>query len=385
MNALSYALYMEIDITCILLLAYVLIKSVNYVEKRESWFFFQLAVFFILLFVLSDLVWCWLENSSFSIPVKAAYLVNASYFIFCIMGIASWFFYTECELGTRVGGTKPFLVVAAVPLILTISIQILNLYNQCLFYFDDNGVYHRGKWNVSAFLIPCIYLGYCVIHTLRVAFRKENYVKRRSYLNLAAFALPTTVASVLQIVIVGTPLPCIGFSASVLSVYMTSQELLISVDPLTKINNRNDMIRYLGSRMEHHDVRNHLYLFLLDLDHFKQVNDTYGHIEGDHALLRFAEVLKQTAAVFGCFAARYGGDKFILIFETSDESKVQQLCDFVHARLEASNETARKGYGLTASIGWAEYEESIRYVPEFIERADQALYEIKQKRPPMEP
>ncbi|MDO5135755.1 MAG: GGDEF domain-containing protein [Eubacteriales bacterium] len=381
MDSLSLTLYSEIDITCICMLIYIAAKSFGHIERRESWHFFQLAIYFILLFVLSDLVWYWMENGILPQPRLAAYGVNWIYFLSCIVGIASWFFYTEYELEPRLVKKGSFLFVASIPLILILVVLILNVRTHCLFYLDQDCVYHRGPLNILGFLIPCIYLGASVLHSLAMASRKENYTNRQRYLNLACFSLPAVFPAVLQIFIPGTPLSCIGLTASVLIVYMTSQELLVSIDPLTKLNNRHHMIRYLSHVMEHHDRNNQLFLLLLDLDKFKHINDTYGHIEGDHALIRFAAVLEQASFSYNCFVSRYGGDEFIIVLETPDPKDLDRLCRFIHGELAKSNRKAKKEYLLSVSIGWAKYTEDIRYVPEFIHLADQSLYEAKLKRP----
>lgn len=373
-------LYTELDVVCLLLLVYVAVRSHSHVEKRESWIFFQAAVYFIMLFVTSDLVWNWMENDILMKPLFLSYLVNWCYFLFCMAGIASWFLYAERELETKLVKKKYFVFIVASPIFLTLFLLVMNNYTHCLFYFDENGCYKRGAFNVSGFLIPCLYLGFCVVHSLLRAFRKENYVKRRHYLNLAVFALPSAIAALLQVFIESTPLPCIGLSASILLVYMNSQDLLVSIDPLTKLSNRHFMIRYLNNKIEHFEHKTHLYLLLLDLNKFKHINDTYGHIEGDHALVRFASVLKDTVSEFNCFASRYGGDEFIIIYETESPEDLRRLCRFIHKKLDESNLASQKEYTLSTSIGYAEYKGNIHYVPELIALADQALYEAKKNR-----
>ena len=58
-----------------------------------------------------------------------------------------------------------------------------------------------------------------------------------------------------------------------------------------------------------------LYLFLLDIDQFKKINDELGHVVGDQIILKTAEILKQIAHLHNCFISRYGGDEFIIVCE----------------------------------------------------------------------
>lgn len=377
MRDTSLIMYVELDVLCALLLFYVALKSFHNMEKRESWRFFQMAVCSSILFVILDLTWELMERRVIPGVPPLPYLINSVYFISSIAGTAFWYFYTEIEMETGLLGTKWVMILAIGPLALLIILLSATYYNGCLFYFDAQGAYQRGPLNILAFLVPCFYLILSVVRSLTRAFQRENYVNKRNYLKLSCFSLIMTAFGVLQIIIPGTPLSCIGTATAVLMVHMTSQELLISQDPLTKLNNRYQMIHYLSYKLNHLSEGMSLHLMLIDLDQFKQINDTYGHVEGDKALIRLASVLQMTVAAFNCFAARYGGDEFILIHETEDEREIPGICQFIQTELEKSNRLANAGYTLKASIGCAKYRQDIRYVPEFIALADEALYEAK--------
>nr|WP_275689598.1 diguanylate cyclase [Collinsella aerofaciens] len=69
-----------------------------------------------------------------------------------------------------------------------------------------------------------------------------------------------------------------------LLLYIICQEQLISIDPLTRLNNRNRFETYMLSLFSNVDQAEDVYLLMMDADGFKQINDRYGHVEGDHAL-----------------------------------------------------------------------------------------------------
>lgn len=380
MEDLSLLMYAEIDVLCMILLVYVIIKAFGNIERRLNWRYFQCTMVCVVTAAAADLVWKLMEGGVLPNHSPYRYLVNALYFLMATVAVNAWFFYTESELGNPLMGTMRFMGPLSIPLLVMAVLLLLGAKTGIIFYFDENGQFQRGPMNALAFGIPCIYLFLSIIHPVLKSLNPKNYVYRRNYLNLASFAVITAFSGIMQAFVPGTPLPCIGITVAILMVFMTSQELQVSLDPLTKLNNRYHMVRHLSYRMEHVSGNHSLYLLLIDMDKFKQINDTYGHVEGDKALIRMAEVLRETASAFGCFVARYGGDEFILICEVERERTVEEICKFIHQKLEESNEREDAGYSLKVSIGYARYEKEIQYIPEFIALADKSLYEAKKRR-----
>ena len=173
---------------------------------------------------------------------------------------------------------------------------------------------------------------------------------------------------------------CLGITLGVLYFYFNFQEQLISLDPLTQLNNRNQLIKYLSSKMAHRDKSKALYLLVMDVDFFKKINDHFGHIEGDRALVRVAEALKLACANEPCFISRYGGDEFVLILEVQDPKELQALCGKINDALACGNARANAPYPLVLSIGYARYEDSIQSIPQLIALADEELYRVKWER-----
>ncbi|MGH3793567.1 MAG: GGDEF domain-containing protein [Pseudonocardiaceae bacterium] len=157
-------------------------------------------------------------------------------------------------------------------------------------------------------------------------------------------------------------------------------------DSLTASYNR----RYLDQRL--HDllivkpVGTGLALALVDLDFFKQVNDTHGHHLGDQVLRRVVEVL-QDGLPDGAFCARYGGEEFVLVLPDVGPAAAVVICEAARARVER-HPWAQLAAGLrvTVSIGVAHHgsraqvnpEQRIKGVPELLLSADHLLYQAKQ-------
>ncbi len=126
------------------------------------------------------------------------------------------------------------------------------------------------------------------------------------------------------------------------------------MDPLTQVNNRHNLQSFLDYKLKNHE--NELYLLMIDVDRFKQINDTYGHLEGDAALMRVASALKKACMNIlpRPYIARYGGDEFIIVAEGS-RAEIDALCDKLRAVLQESAEQAAVPYAVSLSIGVAAY------------------------------
>ena len=118
---------------------------------------------------------------------------------------------------------------------------------------------------------------------------------------------------------------------------------------------------------------------MIDLDGFKRINDTWGHPEGDNALVTLAGVLKKACGPFRKrpYIARYGGDEFIVVMEGSADDAAA-LCELIRKTMDEANRSI-EAYDISLSIGEAEWREGMT-PKEAIAEADRELYLIKSKK-----
>jgi diguanylate cyclase (GGDEF)-like protein len=122
--------------------------------------------------------------------------------------------------------------------------------------------------------------------------------------------------------------------------------------------------------------------FMLDLDHFKRVNDTWGHQAGDRVLVGVARILEQTLRASD-LAARYGGEEFAVVAPNADADQALALAERIRQAVAAEVFTAEaQTFGITVSIGVAEaaweVERGASLLEDCLARADEALYLAKQ-------
>ena len=154
-----------------------------------------------------------------------------------------------------------------------------------------------------------------------------------------------------------------------------AQEENALTDELTKLPNRRALAQQFLKETQR--ARRHhkgLTFVMIDLDHFKQVNDTYGHLNGDAVLAELASLLS-TGARESDVCARYGGEEFALILPETTEAGARTLAERIRAKVAAA--TFPGGLKLTISVGVAATAEPALFM-QLIDRADQALYAAKQ-------
>ena len=152
-------------------------------------------------------------------------------------------------------------------------------------------------------------------------------------------------------------------------------------DGLTGLLNRRAFDQELTRALANADrrVNGCLALLLLDLDHFKRLNDTYGHPAGDAALRGTAQTLARLLRK-GDAAARYGGEEFVVILPDADARGARQLAERIRKAIEAQQVVFEGAHlAVTASLGLALWPEDGREQEALLGAADRALYAAKQE------
>lgn len=151
-------------------------------------------------------------------------------------------------------------------------------------------------------------------------------------------------------------------------------------DGMTKLFNKRHMMNQTHN-MLHLAARHgtHLSLILIDIDHFKSVNDTYGHLTGDLILCGVSAIMLDS--IRDCdMAFRYGGEELAILLPQGCLHGTVQLAERIRQRIEAEVFTAESGETLhiTASFGVAEFRQNMEQVQDLISQADKALYQAKE-------
>jgi diguanylate cyclase (GGDEF)-like protein len=156
---------------------------------------------------------------------------------------------------------------------------------------------------------------------------------------------------------------------------MEKLQRLAVTDGLTKLYNSRSFYSQLETEVDRFNRYKHpLALLLLDLDHFKEYNDNYGHLEGDKILVRFSQIIKSCLRTNDS-AYRYGGEEFTVILPETAGAEARTVAQRIRSALEAERFSPENGpdVQITISIGVTEYHTK-EELSTFIQRADKAMY-----------
>ncbi len=161
-----------------------------------------------------------------------------------------------------------------------------------------------------------------------------------------------------------------------LSQEVTELERNSNLDSLTKIFNKGALTTYLSNVCEKGYLKHELHLLMLDIDDFKKVNDTHGHLAGDKVLIYLTKLLRNTLRD-GDKLFRFGGEEFVIILNRIEEKSCLEIAERI-LNLIRSNRLIYKGRSLavTVSMGMTTYQKGDTPTT-LIERADRALYVSK--------
>ena len=189
----------------------------------------------------------------------------------------------------------------------------------------------------------------------------------------AQITLIFTICLVISIIIAGRIFFWIRNYNQILSAKIELEKKYI-LDRFTGIYTREYFNLRLKEEFSHAQRHNYpLSMIYFDLDHFKTVNDTYGHSAGDDVLLQVVAVVKSIIRTEDVFS-RWGGDEFILLLPHTELKGVQYVAERI--RLEIASLEICKAYGVTSSLGCSEWKQS-EYLESWFLRTDKALYVSK--------
>lgn len=148
----------------------------------------------------------------------------------------------------------------------------------------------------------------------------------------------------------------------------------VEIDPLTGIYNRAKLHQLLMNKVEQAYFENSTFTVLfIDLDHFKSINDQFGHLEGDRVLIEFSKLIRESLRSSDLFC-RWGGEEFMIILDKTDVNTAYLIAEKLRNLTQEYN--FRLNRSITLSIGISQYYPA-QSIDDTIKAADQAMYKAK--------
>lgn len=373
--------YLEVNISCILIILIILNLHLKNLDKSLSARIFTALLFSIIIYFIFDLACGLMENDVLHESQLISTLLNIGFFFSSYLVAYFSFVYSECEIGSKWMFKKDKLAISFVPVLVMFILTILTLKYRFFFYIDDAGNYIKGPLYFLMLLMAYSFLIAICIKNLSLYFNRKYYLKRDILLTMSSFVVFPLLAGAIQAFHTGVSIVCLGGTIAIVQVFTKMQNKRITLDTLTQINNRTKLMQYLDNKVNNYfkNLSSEIYFIMIDIDRFKAVNDTFGHVEGDEAIKALANILKLSCNKYSCMLARYGGDEFSIVYE-GDFANMEKLLMKIDNNLRAYNKQVKKPYDLQISLGYAKYEESMKSISELIAKADTELYKEKHRK-----
>lgn len=163
---------------------------------------------------------------------------------------------------------------------------------------------------------------------------------------------------------------------------LTSQlEKQALIDPLTQVANRRSILDFLGNEItKQRKTNGYVAVLMIDIDHFKALNDRFGHMFGDECLKQIADTIKQSIRKDKDLLGRYGGEEFLVVLGDATAQQTQLISEKILSAIANKKMNKNEDVQVTATIGYcARSVEDVNSADNIIKSADEALYLGKQR------
>jgi len=330
--------------------------------------------------LITDILWALSQDKLLQPPHLVSMLINAVADISVTGGCYFWFRFIEDRLHLRGSRNKLLNSLITVPLLLVCVLDLCTVFTGLMFTVDAENHYIE---NPIYRLASCINYLYLVVPTACSVFRAlkaRSRPERSEFWTYALYMFVPITASLLEDVFPYVPLVAVNIFLMILVLFLMIQNMQVYNDALTGLGNRRRLNQHLSNCLDRATPERPTLLFIMDINSFKSINDTFGHIEGDCALKTFARILRQVANRYYAFIARYGGDEFCFVTDVEDCDPAQVMADIQQTLADEQQKIAAgpEKYRMTVSIGYAVCDGTEQEPTAALARADQMLYKNKQ-------
>lgn len=220
-----------------------------------------------------------------------------------------WLYYIDHKVYGEDYKSKKKKLYYAIPFFINIIICFITLFYPIYFHIDSSNRFVR---NEPYSYIPFALAFFYVVCATIIIIKNKKTIHPKNFYPLLMYMVIPIICMIFQIIFYGLTLMYCGFALSMVIIYANVQNDINTTDYLTGLGNRRHLEIYLKNETRFVNENISLYGIMIDIDHFKSINDTYGHSEGDHALEIIGNILIRGTRTTD-FIARYAGDEFVVI------------------------------------------------------------------------
>lgn len=315
------------------------------------------------------------ETLSFIIDAHPGFIFHILQYISNTISSASsgiigycWCLFVEYHIHRNFKRIKKKSRILAVPLIIAIILIFINLLGTgIIFDISKENVYTRGPMNFILYIFVFVYYIES-IYTVQKAKSDSILVE---FFPIYFFIIPCMIGTMIQGFFFGISTIWLCVAIAFILVYIEIQISISFIDDLSGLYNRKYMNHYLDKLQN--DKPKRAYGFLMDINDFKTINDIYGHLKGDQAIIQFGKILQHSIDK-DSVAIRMGGDEFVIFAILKSNEEALALKKRIEQNVRQFNTNSTEPFHLSFSIGIAKYSGNIET---FLSSMDDSMYEAK--------
>ncbi|MBP5607550.1 MAG: GGDEF domain-containing protein [Lachnospiraceae bacterium] len=373
--------YSSINIVGAVVFFIMLMHDKMSIDRQEKMLKYDNALISFMLYCISDAIWSGVDSGVFPVNSFTVLATDFSYFVIMTAITYNWLRYVMSVEQIRNRNDRGVRISLMLPFAISVVVLVVTYIVAPGLLIDDK-LKTRGLFDVFMVTIPYIYIIAVIVYAVKQALKEDNPVEKRKHLYIGFFPLMVVAGGLIQMIFM-PKLPVFCFTSTILMLlfYIQAIEAQISTDPLTKLNNRGQLFRYISQESNLRVNGRLTSVMMMDINDFKMINDIFGHSEGDAALILVARALMSVVKKHNIpiFLGRYGGDEFVMIVHPLDEKELNGLVTEIRKSIKEKCLSNEKPYILSTGIGYDEYSQGEESIQACIARADEKLYKDKEE------
>ncbi|MDP4133214.1 MAG: GGDEF domain-containing protein [Bacillota bacterium] len=368
-------LRIDINIAAMVLLGIVLITAYKRLDRQDSMNQkFLNTSLIILLELLFETITCIINKRPEKWLEPVADVMHICLFVTAPILTYYWvtFVHSWVEPNTSISPKR--LKLLKIPVVINTVITVLSPFFGYVFYIDSSNVYHRGSLFALTSFITYFYL----LCGVALIIRHRRKIIKQDFTPLIVFGVLPSIGGVCQALFYGVLLMWSSGAFSLVIAYVFLEQRMIHIDYLTGAMTRESFECFISQKMRQ-KANAKFGAIYLDLDGLKEINDKYGHLEGDYAIKTTIQLIKGLLRKTD-IVARLGGDEFIIVLDCEKNENLVGIITKIILKLDDYNEKSKKGYRLECSFGADIFDTSYTSIEQFLHHIDDLMYSNKRRR-----
>lgn len=316
------------------------------------------------------------ETLSFIIDARPGFIFHILQYISNTISSASsgiigycWCLFVEYHIHRNFERIKKKSRILAIPLIIATILIFINLLGTgIIFDISKENVYTRGPMNFILYIFVFVYY----IESIYTVHKAKYDSILVEFFPIYYFIIPCMIGTMIQGFFFGVSTIWLCVAIAFILVYIEIQISISFIDDLSGLYNRKYMNHYLN-KLQNNKTK-HVYGFMMDINDFKAINDTYGHLKGDYALIQFGIILQHSIDK-DSVAIRMGGDEFVIFAKLKSDEEALALKKQIKYNVRQFNIKSKEPFHLSFSIGIAKF--NGKNTDAFLSAMDDSMYEAK--------